>query len=98
RSTRDWSSDVCSSDLKNLVWSDASSQAIGAQQETIPRDERRLTQSHFDGRFHPDRSGDDVLLWGMLGLGLGEQSPTHLFGDKRRSEERRVGKWCRSRR
>src|SRR5207245_7672243 len=61
RCYRDWSSDVCSSDLPELSRG-------GAHSEDHP------------ARLHGDRSG-----------------PRHPGPDLRRSEERRVGKECRSR-
>src|SRR5207247_5861303 len=69
RSTRDWSSDVCSSDLLTGWWG----LPLSAQ------------KAHFvllnDGR---DLVGDQVPAAGS-------------FDPHRRSEERRVGKDCRSR-
>src|SRR5690349_23684823 len=68
RSLRDWSSDVCSSDL------------LGYQE--------RHTRETLEGfaRRHPDDLTDAGWKW------LGRPKPV-----QQRSEERRVGKECRSR-
>src|SRR5437660_3106685 len=67
---RDWSSDVCSSDLKNRVLDDVT--------------------SSFDagavGLLGPNGAGKSTMIKTLLGFIMPE-----------RSEERRVGKECRSR-
>src|SRR2546421_7201068 len=81
RSDRDWSSDVCSSDLiavRTDVTDLASVQA--------------LAERAFDafGRVHVLCNNAGVALWGGL------ETATHRDWQWR-SEERRVGKECRSR-
>src|SRR5690606_40915247 len=84
RFSRDWSSDVCSSDLEDKIYMSGvlvnSKAAAGALDRTShpfgigfdPIDHG----SNFDG------SLDDVMIF------------TRALNDAR-SEERRVGKWCR---
>src|SRR3712207_8764750 len=65
---RDWSSDVCSSDLRDLRW--------GRVDETF---------------------GEDPFLIGELGSAMIRGYQGGGLDDPTRSEERRVGKECRSR-
>src|SRR5438105_305707 len=67
RSTRDWSSDVCSSDL--------TSRPKGGQQSAVNAEPQLVD-----------------------GLGVEPRARTHDRARTRRSEERRVGKECKSRR
>src|SRR3712207_8562556 len=77
---RDWSSDVCSSDLQLLILDDWGPEPLTAEQS---RDLLEIVE---------DRYGRGALL-------ITSQVPVdrwyELFGS--RSEERRVGKECRSR-
>src|SRR5690349_22094197 len=72
RSLRDWSSDVCSSDLHDV--------------ERVLGQRRHLRETPSGG--HRDLAGDQRVV-ARRGVGVGQ----HLG----RSEERRVGKECRSR-
>src|SRR5690606_41189427 len=76
RFSRDWSSDVCSSDLKDL----------GDDQCPEPQTPPEGFVSLFDG--------ETLDGWTMAGPGGFEINECGLL----RSEERRVGKECRSRR
>src|SRR2546421_7544525 len=82
RSDRDWSSDVCSSDL--LLALDAAADRRAAQAELL---HAVLELAHGEIRVlqRDAREGDKTLA--VVGADLGEL----------RSEERRVGKECRSR-
>src|SRR5690348_17918206 len=81
RWTGDWSSDVCSSDLKSEAF------YIGALGS-------RTTHSKRLERLRANGFGDAELqrIRGPIGLDIGARSPAEI-----RSEERRVGKECRSR-
>src|SRR2546429_800934 len=80
--SRDWSSDVCSSDLiarvRTLVGDEAWMVTRHAEVKQLYAD-ARLGRSHPDPE-HAPRMTDSIL-----------------FGGASRSEERRVGKECRSR-
>src|SRR5207249_7579441 len=96
RSKRDWSSDVCSSDLYGiypwfLSWAVPRKTAIM---------EKGPTSRFWSRRFIPLSAGV-VLVSFALGLGLTRLNtdPNLLdYFKPHRSEERRVGKECRSRR
>src|SRR5207249_5816257 len=86
RSKRDWSSDVCSSDLEEIPF------------------EPRLTNAVFDPAAHPETL-DNIRLWDWRALQatlrqIQEIRTYYDFPDidvdRYRSEERRVGKECRS--
>src|SRR5439155_17335426 len=72
---RDWSSDVCSSDLADY----------GAQLPNYP-----YAPPDYDGDPDPDHSVSTIGFGGVPSAAGGN-------GDSPRSEERRVGKECRSR-
>src|SRR5204862_3699557 len=74
RSLRDWSSDVCSSDLSAMPHSGQASRCDSTFAWKITPDNQQLTWSH---------------IWEWL--------DTCLSYAATRSEERRVGKECRSR-
>src|SRR5438105_12868701 len=82
RSTRDWSSDVCSSDLRR------STVATGAILDGPPMVERLCQLLAVDL--------DPLTLEAHQAVRRGEQFLKLLLA-QRRSEERRVGKECRSR-
>src|SRR5690606_39490300 len=89
RFSRDWSSDVCSSDLSS----------VGAEMKLAPGIELDV-QTYFNWMdpvlFDLEVNGnpDDLLSEGPGSFpGLPGETP-----DRPRSEERRVGKECRSRR
>src|SRR5690606_40138024 len=86
RFSRDWSSDVCSSDLGSWKLLNASAS-----------DGKHLSVTHVtrDGTVYAEQDdGKAPPAIGTLDLETGTFTP--LFQDKR-SEERRVGKGCRSR-
>src|SRR5690606_40482061 len=88
RFSRDWSSDVCSSDLALVEHAGGGGVALGRVGEAA--EVRRVGQV--------DRLDLDV---GVHGLGTGAVAGLELADqlgvDTTRSEERRVGKECRSR-
>src|SRR5690606_40248495 len=77
RFSRDWSSDVCSSDL-------GKSMTAHAVMGLLPRPHVRVTGGEIAYR------GRDILT-------MGGAEQRGLRGGRIRSEERRVGKECRSR-
>src|SRR2546429_444847 len=82
--SRDWSSDVCSSDLpRGHDHPVAPPGGARAWPRTVPRDGGRAdpAATHRDHRLAPGRT----------------RVPGRADGDPHRSEERRVGKECRSR-
>src|SRR5204862_2615682 len=83
RSLRDWSSDVCSSDLS----------IVQAPQEWQLEIEQRLVQP-LSHRPAPDRHGGEELADGRVG-GQPPALSAAQDHDLARSEERRVGKECR---
>src|SRR5256884_4232168 len=80
RCSRDWSSDVCSSDLIDLLFIDGDH-----EYEAVRRD--------FEDWSPHLREGGIIIFHDTNGSWLG---PTQLAREQR-SEERRVGKECRSR-
>src|SRR5207247_3357580 len=96
RSTRDWSADVCSSDLDG---------GQAAREGQLQPYQPRQHQSHQSNRERSDRilDGDDfgVLAKNVFrhpALRMIEFYVFHFGGwDDSRSEERRVGKECRMR-
>src|SRR2546422_2623746 len=79
RCSRDWSSDVCSSDLATKVDGIYDADPVKVK----------------DAKFYSEISYIDVLT---QGLGVMDSTAISLCKDNRvRSEERRVGKECRSR-
>src|SRR5260221_9016627 len=81
RSLCDWSSDVCSSDL-------SSCKRYG-REDAYYRIPARIFYKNYPV-YHPDREPAGYMEW------LRKQEPAIAF-DPSRSEERRVGKECRSR-
>src|SRR2546428_2479018 len=79
RSDRDWSSDVCSSDLDKVATTGLVHGLIG-----ILKHRAELVKA--ESLSYPNGSS-----------ACGVAFRTHSFLDKERSEERRVGKECRSR-
>src|SRR2546428_866442 len=82
RSDRDWSSDVCSSDLnarrrERRLWL-----------KTAPREETFSMLYAGNGDYAPD-----AIIYYMLI----DEPAIYMLGRYERSEERRVGKECRSR-
>src|SRR3712207_8304314 len=77
---RDWSSDVCSSDL--------------AQVPLVVEERQQLAVLPLQ-HLHPARRGDRGGRGGVGAHGDGVRQPVQVDGG--RSEERRVGKECRSR-
>src|SRR5207247_2803224 len=92
RSTRDWSSDVCSSDLDGFVWKPAPAPAALAEH-----------LASFGVRLEEGQSGevspDAARLHRRLSRALARGSLVAFdYGHNARSEERRVGKeWGRRR-
>src|SRR5207249_6144934 len=86
RSKRDWSSDVCSSDLLLLGQPPQHLPGVRVAALTIP-------SQQIDGDFYDFFEYDDQHLDIVVGDVMGKGVPAALF----RSEERRVGKECRSR-
>src|SRR5699024_11835194 len=95
RSKRDWSSDVCSSDLIKAVW---------PVQKILLKKRYEITPEQ-SGRQQYDNPNDAYYLF-KLGYPLKLQYPIHNIPDSfmasikmatlERSEERRVGIECRS--
>src|SRR5256885_8733091 len=87
--TRDWSSDVCSSDLQNLI------------DERVVRREQVFYAAVFaydaieEHLGFPAHRAQQIVVE----IGIGEQVGLHIaqITQIERSEERRVGKECRSR-
>src|SRR5438105_5865742 len=87
RSTRDWSSDVCSSDLAATAW-------LGSLYYILTATQLRAAEVGIR-----DASVAGILILAMLNLlrlSLGRQQTWRAILGQR-SEERRVGKECRSR-
>src|SRR5207249_7899044 len=84
RSKRDWSSDVCSSDL----------QTYGTQGGPRPADHRR--QSRAGSLSNPGAPGRPELPTRHLMTAVDQEATRRGLG-RGRSEERRVGKECRAR-
>src|SRR2546422_499300 len=80
RCSRDWSSDVCSSDLSR-----SNSNCMIA---TVIRPRGIVAERVLASEFFRDRIEDFLDL---------TAPPDQAFGQQERSEERRVGKECRSR-
>src|SRR2546430_9114569 len=76
----DWSSDVCSSDLKGKTW--------GALNYDILADSPIEIGNHFVATYKLHGSEHEIAI-----TGVGDFDPDWIA----RSEERRVGKECRSR-
>src|SRR5690606_39313674 len=83
RFTRDWSSDVCSSDLWQLAVADGTHQDRNHHWPTLEVDLQPGERDELTERQHRSYSGSLRWDWDI--------SPEH------RSEERRAGKACRSR-
>src|SRR5206468_6111752 len=92
RSDRDWSSDVCSSDL-DIAGSTAIGEALGLERSKYLFDEvMRLVAAEVEryGGTVAQLAGDGLLA--VFGAPV-----AHEDDSERRSEERRVGKGCRAR-
>src|SRR5207249_9449291 len=87
RSKRDWSSDVCSSDL-------------GPRFVHVPLSQRKASGSWSSSYVSPTICPTLLMAFASLVtlLGSGAPSCVKVPFSHRRSEERRVGKECRSRR
>src|SRR3546814_16386950 len=90
----DWSSDVCSSDLGQLIWSEPRGEAAGYRwpQFSIHRGKlQMLLLEAVRERVGADRihAGWHLTDWREEGGNI-----VASFVDKKRSEERRVGKAC----
>src|SRR5699024_11580125 len=85
RSKRDWSSDVCSSDLADVLYRHAELlvETFGGNEDKAMRDIRKHVSWYFKG--YP--VGGDM-----------HRSLTAVETLEQRTEERRVGKECRSQR
>src|SRR5699024_11610340 len=91
RSKRDWSSDVCSSDLKTRVGDISVAALIGGNVNAIIHD-----NTIIDNRYGLTIAGPNV--WAEIKGNLIEDNDTEgqpMLGGSGRSEERRVGKECR---
>src|SRR5207249_7181368 len=96
RSKRDWSSDVCSSDLRP---------PFAEQQEIVRRVEALFALSdQLEARYAKAKEHIEKLTQSILAKAFrGELVPQNLNDEpasvllERRSEERRVGKECRCR-
>src|SRR5207247_7144733 len=86
RSTRDWSSDVCSSDLTSAQADEIEIHGIAAAHPTVERDESG--RCRFLGY---------IVRWNGLTLYHSGDTLWHPGVLPARSEERRVGKECRCR-
>src|SRR5699024_11885937 len=92
RSKRDWSSDVCSSDLVT----DPSTRVAGIQSgeydiaQEVPYDNA--------DQLDADENVENQIIPGAGTLIMFMNKKTGPFKDVKRSEERRVGKECRTRR
>src|SRR5947199_3534024 len=82
RCLSDWSSDVCSSDLRHR------------QEGRVPREDLGRGQGRRQGHHRGDREGQPRAEGAQEVAGGGQQGAPRAL----RSEERRVGKECRSRR
>src|SRR2546429_3540617 len=78
RCSRDWSSDVCSSDL-------------------LPREPSQGQLRGNEYGSHENERGGEVVIDSRGGRGGSDRQPPGFGDDEIRSEERRVGKECRSR-
>src|SRR5207249_7274558 len=89
RSKRDWSSDVCSSDLDQIgvrVADDAVGERGGPVRQGVARAQRQLAIQH---------AADRGVLVDDVATGVANVNAA--VKDSERSEERRVGKECRAR-
>src|SRR5690606_41208745 len=94
RFSRDWSSDVCSSDLRPLA---SNRQHL---RPLLPRGMLELSQSSWICARLNARCSSPLPAHEQLGCSWGERSDSYALSYRsficRRSEERRVGKECRS--
>src|SRR5690606_39608730 len=92
--SRDWSSDVCSSDLPRSSWADYSEKLISKGGGVFPRTLKAIPLSH-EAREALGIDAAELDPESLINALL--KAPVDLlwFG---RSEERRVGKGCRARR
>src|SRR5207247_7840136 len=98
RSTRDWSSDVCSSDLARMMEGVISLMQLAKISAALARlDEAKVP---FISVLTDPTTGGVTASFAMLGdLNIAEPGALIGFAGPRRSEERRVGKewvraWC----
>src|SRR5690606_40832896 len=89
RFSRDWSSDVCSSDLADGV-NYPIENVVGILPGVNP--EGIMLVSHYDSRGHVGRTGEQGRSYGAMDDGYGVSTMLELAY---RSEERRVGKESR---
>src|SRR5207249_7065175 len=95
RSKRDWSSDVCSSDLLlGITWVTKPLQQV-----------YNLIQSRFIGLIpgnYTEPSSSDYstmsTIFGFIDTGVSQNDAGSILSASNRSEERRVGKECKYRR
>src|SRR5690554_7786861 len=91
RCGRDWSSDVCSSDLGDVFVLD-----MGEPVKIVELAEKMISLTGSSLRSAKNPKGEIAIEF--TGLRPGEKLYEELLiGDNDRSEERRVGKECRSR-
>src|SRR5690606_39461876 len=89
RFARDWSSDVCSSDLSETAWR-------GAREALPPLRDRRSGRRDipgFDGRLPAQGAPFDENIATMRAARESSVRPPRALPGSARSEERRVGKW-----
>src|SRR3546814_14530450 len=97
----DWSSDVCSSDLRNLIRPEGAVtfRAIaGTKEQLVAAELRRSNFKRRDqvltGRVAVQRQRLDAYDAETVSIGGGIERQTNIIWQKKRSEERRVGKEC----
>src|SRR5207248_4460283 len=90
RSYGDWSSDVCSSDLKSRQT------LVGQRKTTLLLPDVNIFPSHLDASAGVNLQSNRAVGKSWGGIGKIRNSGSVKSSD--RSEERRVGKECRSRR
>src|SRR5438876_1559226 len=67
----------------NFRFRDHARQSIGTEQQNIARKERVLLCIHFDFRLRAKRAQQNALHVAFFGLGGGQYSTPHLFGNQR---------------
>src|SRR5690606_39726216 len=97
RVSRDWSSDVCSSDLVEVRVAEEKLHLTGGDSNFDFEATYRSTNPRFTLAY---QANDDLMFYGLLARGNkpgGFNSDVRLAPGDRRSEERRVGKADRPR-